>query len=277
MQLLTKRTRVDITVALIHDTMPLFPLPKVVNRACTLPSIGFETFPWPLHGKMIDENTPSRLKSIMICIDDLHKLASQLQLELDIHGDALWEDGEHTGFLINPVAHRILGHRPYTPLRSMTQADLVSEVFRLAAIIWIIQVKRRCRSYPGTATAHISKLLTMLSGDSLNGNFWNSAELQATRLWLLVLCSISEPSNEDLVTARRMIAGEMTEPRVISWHEVMADIRHMPWLEIFEPLCAELGQRLLSDGLQTPTPSHTLSTTLWNCGPISATESLGSV
>ena len=131
----------------------------------------------------------------------------------------------------------------------MTPCAIISEVLRLGAIIWIIQVKRRCRSYPGTAEARISTLLKMLSGELESELVWNNPDLRPVRLWLLVLCSISEPGEEDRATATRMIASEMSGPGATSWHEIMSGLRQMPWVDIFEPRCAKLGQRLLTNHL----------------------------
>ena len=49
-----------------------------------------------------------------------------------------------------------------------------------------------------------------------------------------------------------IIASDMKEPRSVSWAEIMADVRQMPWVDIFEPPCVKLGQRLLKDYLGTP-------------------------
>lgn len=212
---------------------------------------------------MINENIHNtRLTSATTCLADLNKLAFRLQLDLEAYGDVMWEDGEYTSSLINPVAHRLLDHQPCTSSGSMTQPDLISEALRLGAIIWIMQVMRRCRSYPDTAEARVSTLLRILSGDHLVKNYWNSADLRAVRAWLLVLCSICEPTEGDLVTAMRMIASEMRELNVISWNEIMVQIRQMPWLELFEPLCAQLWERLLKDHLVTSAANNTRSTTL---------------
>lgn len=209
-----------------------------------------ETLPTPLLSVINDENTQNtRFMNVMSNISDLNALAALVGFELAAKGNAIWDDEEQMGFLMNPVTHQLLDQ----PSRSepVTRWDIISEALRLGAMIWIIQVKRRCRSYPGTAEARISTLLKMLSSKSNAEHVWNSPDLCLLRLWLLVLCSISDPSDKDLATSMGMIASEMKEPKSVSWVEIMSDIRQMPWVDIFEPPCAKLGQRLLEDYLGT--------------------------
>jgi hypothetical protein len=245
LQKLTNQFRVDITAALLHDTEPLFPLSTPIASTSELGNLGLETLPAPLLSVIDDENTQdSRFMNVMSCLGDLNALAALVRFELATKGNGIWDNEEQMGFLINPVTHQLL----VQPSRSepVTRWDIISEALRLGAMIWIIRVKRRCRSYPGTAEARISTLLEMLSNRSNAEHAWNSPNLRLVRLWLLVLCSISEPSDEYLATSMEMIASEMKEPRSMSWVEIMADIRQMPWVDIFEPPCAKLGQRLLS-------------------------------
>ncbi|POS76934.1 hypothetical protein DHEL01_v204659 [Diaporthe helianthi] len=74
----------------------------------------------------------------------------------------------------------------------------------------------------------------------------NDPALRLVRLWLLILCSISEPNDDDLKTSMKMLASsdEIEAPRSVSWVEVMSDVRQMPWVNIFEPPCARLEQQL---------------------------------
>ncbi|KAK2602916.1 hypothetical protein N8I77_009413 [Diaporthe amygdali] len=98
--------------------------------------------------------------------------------------------------------------------------------------------------------ARISTLLKIISSNSDAEQVWNSSsDLQTVRLWLLVLCSISEPSDQDHATLMRMIVSDMKEQELASWDETMSNIRRMPWMDIYEPPCVELGQRLVKDYL----------------------------
>lgn len=235
----------DITAALLHDTKPLFPLSALMTSASVFQYSSLETLPAPLLSVINDENTQSmRFMKVMSCISDLNALAGLIQFEIGTKGNAIWDDGEQMGFLMNPIAHQLLDQ----PSRSdpVSRSDIISEVLRLGAMIWIITVKRRCRSYPGTAQARISRLLKMLPRKSNVVHVWNSPDLRPVRLWLLVLCSISEPTDEDLATSLEMIASDIKEPRSASWAQIMADICQMPWVDIFELQCVKLGQRLLS-------------------------------
>ena len=251
LQTLTNHFRVDVTAALLHDTKPLFPLSAPMASASLLRDSGLETLPAPLLSVINDDSTQNpRFMDVMSCIGDLNAFAALVRFELVTKGDEIWDDEEQMGFLMNPVTHQLLDQ----PLgfEPVMRWDYISEALRLGAMVWIIQVKWRCRPYPGTAESRISKLLKLLSSQSGAEHVGNNGGLRLVRLWLLVLCSISKPSDEDLATSMEMIANEMKEPRSVSWVEIMADIRQMPWVDVFEPSCAKLGQRLLKDYLETP-------------------------
>jgi len=145
--------------------------------------------------------------------------------------------------IINPFTHRLL----YRPRQSepRTRCDITSETLRLGAAIWIIQVKRRCRSYPGTAEARISVLVKTLLRSYHEADIWNSADLHLVRLWLLILCSISESTDQDRATSLQMMASAIEEPTLALWDEVMSNVRQMPWADIFDAPCVTLGQRLV--------------------------------
>lgn len=244
-------TRVDITAALLQDTKPLFPLSANMASASALQPPSMVMLPAPLMSVINDENAQNaRFMSVMSCLGELNALAAQICVDLANKGDSIWDDEEQLGFLVNPVTHHLLDQQSTKPSEPTTLFDEFSEALRLGAVIWIIRVKRRCRSYPGTARTCISKLLKMSSSNSDTVHFWNSSpDLQTVRLWLLVLCSISEPSEQDYAIAMRMIASDMKEQRSVSWDETMSNVRQMPWIDIYEPPCAKLGRQLVKDYL----------------------------
>ncbi|TXC09944.1 hypothetical protein FocTR4_00004877 [Fusarium oxysporum f. sp. cubense] len=201
---------VDITAALLHNTKPLFPLPMNLD-AFVRP--GLNMLPGPLFGVLNgDILCNERFLAVLACMGDLNALATFLQTEQVTKGDAIWSDEEQMGLLLNPIAHNLLNQQQLEPPKPDTPYEIILESLRLGAIIWIIQVKRRCRSYPGTAQARITTLLRTISNDTEADTPWNcSVDLQVVRLWLLVLCSVSEPSGQDYSTLMRIIASEMKE------------------------------------------------------------------
>ncbi|KAF4955651.1 hypothetical protein FSARC_11799 [Fusarium sarcochroum] len=244
---------VDITAALLHDTKPLFPLYVQMAGASVFHCSGLDTLPAPLLSVIDDENSQDmRFTSVMSCMGDLNALAILLQVELATRGDAIWDDEEQISFLINPVTHQLLDQQPVRSSGPTTRCELLSEALRLGAIIWIIRVKQKCHSYPGAARTRISTLLEILSSNLNMEDVWNtSPDIQTVRFWLLVLCSISEPSDQDCAISMRLIASDMKKRRLISWDDIMSDIRQMPWIDVYELQCAELGQRLMEDYLRT--------------------------
>ncbi|KAF5712863.1 hypothetical protein FMUND_8141 [Fusarium mundagurra] len=199
---------VDITAALLHNTQPLFPLPMNMG-AFVRP--GLSTLPDPLSGLLNDDlSYGERSLAVLACMGDLNALSTFLQTEQVTKGDAIWSDEEQMGLLLNPIAHDLLNQQKIELPQSDTPIEIILESLRLGAIIWIIQAKRRCRSYPGTAKAYITTLLGLISNEAEADTIWKfSADLLVVRLWLLVLCSVSEPSGQDYSTLMRIIASEM--------------------------------------------------------------------
>ncbi|KAH7266806.1 uncharacterized protein BKA55DRAFT_589329 [Fusarium redolens] len=224
---------VDITAALLHNTKPLFPLPMHMD-AFVRP--GLNTLPDPLLGLPNEEIMyDERFLAVLACMGDLNALATFLQTEQATKGDAIWSDEEQMGLLLNPIAHDLLNQQQSEPSHSDTPYETILGALRLGAIIWIIWVKRRCRSYPGTAQAHISTLLKTISNDLKADTPWNcSVDLQIVRLWLLVLCSVSESSDQDHSILARMIAYEMKELNLVSWNQLISIIHRMPWIDLSE-------------------------------------------
>ncbi|KAF5600218.1 hypothetical protein FPANT_2650 [Fusarium pseudoanthophilum] len=224
---------VDITAALLHNTKPLFPLPMNVD-AFVRP--GLSTLPDPLSGILNgDILYGERSLAVLECMGDLNALATFLQAEQVTKGDGIWNDEEQMGLLLNVIAHDLLNQQKLQPQQSDAPFEIILESLRLGAIIWTIQVKRRCRSYPGTAQAYITTLLGIISNDAGAGIPWNcSADLQVVRLWLLVLCSVSEPSSQDYSILMRIIASEMVELNLASWSQLVFVIQQMPWIYSME-------------------------------------------
>ncbi|KAL9571671.1 hypothetical protein ACKAV7_004313 [Fusarium commune] len=224
---------VDITAALLHNTKPLFPLPMNID-AFVRP--GLNMLPGPLLGLLNgDILFDERFLAVLACMGDLNALATFLQTEQVTKGDAIWSDEEQLGLLLNPIAHDLLNQQQLEPPLSDTPYEIILGSLRLGAIIWIIQVKRRCRSYPGTAQAHITTLLRTISNDTEADTPWNcSADLQVVRLWLLVLCSASEPSGQDYSALMRIIASEMKELNLVTWSQLISIVQRMPRIYLSE-------------------------------------------
>jgi len=172
------------------------------------------------------------------CITDLNAVAALIQSDFVTRGDALWEDVEQVGLRINPLTHRLFD-QPGEPAVS-THFTVISKALRLGAIAWIIWMKRRCRSYPGTATAYVSQLLSLLSEQNEWSKTSTNSDFLVLRLWLLVLCGISSSGPAERANAVDMIAHEMQQQGLDTWHQVMMRSRQMPWVSVFEAPCVEL-------------------------------------
>lgn len=208
---------------------------------------------------------------LLSCLADLNAVAALIEYEFAAKHDGLWEDEEYMGLRINPIAHRLLdGGRPTlapAPAAASTAATvdyeqqqqqrlILEETLRLGAILWIIWIKRRYRSYPSTPTVYVSKLLGLLSTMVRHG--WTEREtetetsismtsdLLSIRVWLLVLCGISSCSSlaaREQTTAVDMLAREMRQlggDNNEAWAKLMVRVRQMPWVDVFEAPCTVL-------------------------------------
>ena len=176
-------------------------------------------------------------------VDKLHKLAMILKVEMAAKGDAMWLEQERIDSLVNPIAHNLLKAQAGKSSIELTRLDALAEVVRIGAILWLIEVKRCCRSYPGNTKGYVSTLLSKL-GDRTMEWLWIETELEPVRLWLCMLCSLSEPGGNNLAVATRMIAGSVGVVSDERWDEIMAGVRKMPWLDVFEARIVGLRLRL---------------------------------
>ena len=161
----------------------------------------------------------------MSCIVDLNGVATLVESETKRDLDLPIQ------LRLNGIVHRLLD-RP-------EERNDILEALRVGAILWIVLIKRRYRSYPGTSTIYALKLLNLMHGleKSTSGTYRSSA-LDTYRLWLLVLCGISCGSSERKM-ALQMIVNEMRRSD-IRWSETMTRARQMPWVSIFEVPCTKL-------------------------------------
>ena len=79
-------------------------------------------------------------------------------------------------------------------------------------------------------------------------DLWShSLDLHKIKMWLLVLCAISSPCEDDLTILMGMIASHIKDQASASWHGIVLEAQQMPWVDTFDPLCDEVGQRLVND------------------------------
>jgi hypothetical protein len=173
----------------------------------------------------------------------LGELAIIIESELATRGNALWDDEIFLGLRINPLAHRLFDRAgPATQFSS--HLDGILESIRLGIIVWIIWVKRRCRSWPGAPVAYVPELLDMLSvwGNwAANIASEPSDDILSLRLWLSVLCGIAScHGSRERKMAASLIAGDMHRLNWKEWREVTVRVRQMPWISSFEIPLAEV-------------------------------------
>ncbi|KAI0112105.1 hypothetical protein GGR51DRAFT_508062 [Nemania sp. FL0031] len=232
---------VDVTTSLLRDCSPRFPLPS--DLIPTMPPALFShELPLPLQSLAIsrlgkDRNTTH----VLSCMIDLNATAALIESELVVRGDALWGESILLGLWINPVAHRLLGAP--TATGSSSQPSAISEALRQGALLWIIRIKRRYHAYPGSTTAIVQKLLSLLAQPDWTDALTNT-ELLSVQLWLLVLCGIDYGGPAASPNPVGIIALRMQQMGWNDWSEVMMLVCQMPWTQAFDVAAIHLAERV---------------------------------
>ncbi|KAK1758794.1 hypothetical protein QBC47DRAFT_293289 [Echria macrotheca] len=239
---------VDVAICLLFNTSPRYSLPLDLTPAMfhTDPSEGL---PIPVSRILAAEaDVGVHLTHIPACVAGLSEVAITIESELAARGNALWDDEIFLGLWINPLAHRLFDSAGRTTGFS-AHLDQTLESIRLGVIVWIIWVKRMCRSWPGSPMAYVPELLGMLSGESswaANTGSSASDDLLSVRLWLSVLCGIAScHGSSEREAAVSLIAEDMHRLNGKEWSEVMVRVRQMPWISSFETRLAEVKSQVL--------------------------------
>jgi len=254
--------RVDVAICLLFNTSPRYSPPLDLTPAMfhTDPSKGL---PIPLSRILAAAEAEEvvgvqfQTHIIPVCVAGLSQVAITIESELAARGNALWNDEIFLGLRINPLAHCLFDDRAgrTTGLSVSSHLDQTLESIRLGVIVWIIWVKRMCRSWPGSPMAYVPELLGMLSADesswAANMNTASGGgvsddhdddDMLSVRLWLSVLCGIAScHGSHERRLAVSLIAQDMHRlNRHAEWSEVMMRVRQMPWISSFETPLAQV-------------------------------------
>ncbi|KAM7197264.1 hypothetical protein V8F33_005692 [Rhypophila sp. PSN 637] len=235
---------VDVAICLLFNTSPRYSLPLDLTQAMfhTDPSKGL---PIPLSRILAaaEAEVGVQLTHVPVCVAGLSEVAITIESELAARGNALWNDEIFLGLRINPLAHGLFDRAGRTTGFS-SHLDQALESIRLGVIVWIIWVKRMCRSWPGSPMAYVPELLDMLSVESswaANTASGASDDILSVRLWLSVLCGIAScHGSRERETAVSLIAEDMHRLNRKEWNEVMVRVRQMPWISSFQTPLAEV-------------------------------------
>lgn len=241
--------RIDVTLMLLFNTMPQYPLPPNLPLAAS-PSELVDALPVPLSRlmKAAEPRNDARLAHVASCMASLNLAAASIESELVMKGSTLYDDEIFLGLRLNPIAHRLFDP-VLTTLRSATaDLDNVVEMVRLGGILWVIWIKRISRSYPGSPMGYVSELLGLLNAQGLravHGVAGDSDGLPII-LWLACICAISSPhGSTEWRQARGLMADALQTketrcPDIAGNGEVWASMRQMPWISLFEKPVAEV-------------------------------------
>ncbi|KAK3297268.1 uncharacterized protein B0H64DRAFT_121764 [Chaetomium fimeti] len=235
---------VDVTTCLLFNMRPRYSLPLDLIPAM-FHTDSSKGLPMPLSRILAtaEAEIGVKLTHIPVCVADLSEVALAIESELAVRGDALWDDEIFLGLRINPLAHRLFDRAGPTAGFSSHLHQILESV-RIGMIVWIIWVKRMCRSWPGSPMAYVPELLSMLSAETnwaANTALDALDDMLSVRLWLSVLCGIASCHGScERETAVKLIAEDVHRLNRKEWGEVMVRVRQMPWINSFETPLAGL-------------------------------------
>ncbi|KAI1754827.1 hypothetical protein F4782DRAFT_491731 [Xylaria castorea] len=233
---------VDVMTALLDDRSPRFPLPS--DLISIIPLTPFHnTLPLPLCGLMnAKSGKDENISHVLSCMMDLNAIAALIESELAVRGDALWEESMFLGLRVDPVAHRLLYRS--TAAGNSSQSNTISEALRLGALLWVVWIKRRYRSYPGSPTTIVQRLLSIQTQPEWT-DVSSDSNMSSIQLWLLVLCGINGNGPAGPKSSVRMLALRMRQMGWNDWSEVMTHVCQMPWTHAFDSAVVHLAERVI--------------------------------
>ncbi|KAL2802445.1 hypothetical protein BJX63DRAFT_437861 [Aspergillus granulosus] len=182
---------VDIIASLICAWKPRFPIPSdLIPDLPLLPQIDILALPLRYLANQPNSVPDKYTTAVLYCLRDLWRAATYIESNIPPRDSHLWAHEESVGLRLNPITHRLLSLSAPSGLAS--HHTPIARALRLGQIVWIILVKRRFQSYPGSAAVYASNLLRLLS----DRRAWaGDAGLPSVRLWLLVLCGMGLSQN----------------------------------------------------------------------------------
>lgn len=225
-----KKNRIDVTAALIFEQIPRFSFPT--DFASVHCHTEMSETVWDLLNLVKDVEPLSFVehKTLFNAFSDVTWIAKSIESELFTRGEAAWHDAVFLGYLINPVAHRLL----LTPQNDRSQQTLrISTACRLGITLFIIILKQQSQGCPAPSTPYVSKAVSLLQhGITIPSRA--SSSLLLLQLWLLLLCTVAYPDTSLLPEIRIMVISVIKELKLDSWAELLKKVRAMPWISKFE-------------------------------------------
>ncbi|KAI1345382.1 hypothetical protein F5Y01DRAFT_300708 [Xylaria sp. FL0043] len=232
---------VDVTICLLRDFSPKFPLPSDLI-AVIPPALFSHELPLSLRSLMISgHGKDGNIAHVLSCMIDLKAIAALIESELAVRGDSLWGESISLGLWLNPVAHRLLDRSAVTG--SSFRTSTIAETLRQGALLWVIWIKRMHNAYPGSPTAIVQKLLSLLMQPDWT-NVLTDTNYLSVHLWLLVLCGINYDGPASSRNPADILALQMQQMEWNNWSEVMMHVCQMPWTHAFDVATTALGERV---------------------------------
>lgn len=177
---------------------------------------------------------------IASAFQDIWSVCKIIRSKLDMLGDDLWREEVDLGTRLNPIAYRLLDSDPH----SYTDTPYcMVELLRLGILIWILGVKQKAQSYPGSPASYITRLLERMQSQSMMNLASYSPYFIPYQLWLLFLSATMTSDPTERAIALQLVARIMNQNRW-AWNDVTTYMKQLPWINDFraynESLAAEV-------------------------------------
>ncbi|PTB35378.1 hypothetical protein M441DRAFT_74327 [Trichoderma asperellum CBS 433.97] len=231
---------VDTISSLIFDTKPRFPMPTFLIPP--LPNEELSELLTTLEPNLsiLCSKTNTHHVVIASALQDIWSVCKLIRSKLDTLGDDLWREEVDLGTRLNPIAYRLLDSDPHS--HTDTPCCML-QALRLGILLWILGVKQKAQSYPGSPASYITRLLERMQSQSMMNLASHLPYFTPYQLWLLFLIATMTLDPADKAVALQLVARIMNERR-LAWRDVTAYMKQLPWICGFiaynESLAAEV-------------------------------------
>lgn len=163
------------------------------------------------------------MNRILICIASL-----SAEVNVALTTREFWNDEMFIGLKLNPVAHEVMMIPRLDPSALVdsepSELLLISEVLRLASIIFLCLLRRRFPAQPdkfpayGPQLTQLTRLLATYALNKIDPNWY---------LWALVLAALVDEDEEVLV---EKIVDAMMGLGISSWSEAIQRLKMIAWI-----------------------------------------------
>ena len=214
---------IEINGATDLDSVPHFPAPRQF-----LPSLQERSFVTTATFQSQPQVSPW-LQEFPQHIQFDHLLGSLSYLSTTFTSKSLegefYDDGNFAGFWLYPILHELLSIQQAVDTEVL--GELQQEALRLGSILYLTELRNYLKVYPVRYNVQLAKAQVLLENDHSE---WGA--LGVARLWILAMCWMLGPSNDDKNWILLCIARSGMYSSVPAWDDFLRDIKSWLWVEV---------------------------------------------